>query len=205
MVDHLAFALELARTIEAEFWDADRETLYFTPESGESLVTRPQELSDQSTPSATGVAVETLLALDGFVDEEFESIASAVLETHANRLESNAFEHATLCLAADRLEAGPVEVTVAAEGLPEEWRDAFATRYVPGRLFAPRPPTDDGLEAWLDELGLEDAPPIWAGREARDDEPTLYVCRGRTCSPPTHDVDAALEWLDGDDQTDAPI
>ncbi|ELY89233.1 thioredoxin domain-containing protein, partial [Natrinema altunense] len=72
-VDHLAFALELARVIEAEFWDADSGTLYFTPESGEALVTRPQELGDQSTPSATGVAVETLLALDEFAAEDFET------------------------------------------------------------------------------------------------------------------------------------
>ncbi|PGF14750.1 thioredoxin domain-containing protein [Natrinema sp. CBA1119] len=224
-VDHLAFALELARVIEVEFWDAERGTLYFTPESGESLVTRPQELGDQSTPSATGVALETLLALDEFadsegskipredgeaVDEDFEGIAATVLETHANTIEANALEHATLCLAADRLESGPLEVTIAAEELPEAWRDGFASRYFPDRLFALRPPTADGLEAWLETLGLEDAPPIWAGREARDGEPTLYVCRDRTCSPPTHEVADALEWL-GDSgentegESDAPF
>ncbi|WP_254529725.1 thioredoxin domain-containing protein [Natrinema gelatinilyticum] len=209
-VDHLAFALELARVIEAEFWDEDRGTLYFTPESGESLVTRPQELGDQSTPSAAGVAVETLLALDEFaasegskvpradgeaVDETFEDIAATVLETHADRIEANALEHATLCLATDRLRSGALEVTVAADALPTEWRDRFASRYFPDRLFALRPPTEDGLADWLDRLGLEDAPPIWAGREARDGEPTLYVCRDRTCSPPTHDAAEALEWL----------
>ncbi|WP_049923394.1 thioredoxin domain-containing protein [Halopiger djelfimassiliensis] len=202
-IDHLAFALDLARTIETEFSDADRGTLYFTPESGESLVTRPQELDDQSTPSATGVAVETLLALDGFTADEagghgFATIAETVLETHANRIEANALEHASLCLAADRLESGALEVTVAAENVPEEWREAFASQYFPDRLFAPRPPTADGLAAWLGELGLEDAPPIWAGREARNGDPTLYVCRNRTCSPPTHDVSDALEWLRGE-------
>ncbi|MFC4437433.1 MULTISPECIES: thioredoxin domain-containing protein [Natrialbaceae] len=217
-VDHLAFALELARVIEAEFWDDERETIYFTPESGESLVTRPQELTDQSTPSAAGVAVETLLALDGFAseaqsassrasgqspraeavdDEEFEEIAASVLQTHAGRLESNALQHATLCLAADRLDAGALEVTVAADELSAEWRDRFASRYLPDRQFALRPPTEDGLEDWLDRLGLEGAPAVWAGREARDGEPTLYVCRNRTCSPPTHDVDEAIAWLDG--------
>ncbi|WP_265111477.1 thioredoxin domain-containing protein [Halosolutus halophilus] len=194
-VDHLAFALDLARVIEAEFWDADRETLYFTPESGEALVTRPQELGDQSTPSAAGVAVETLLALDGFAEEDFESIASGVLETHAGRLESDPLQHATLCLAADRLESGALEVTVAADEVPDEWYERFATQYLPDRLFAPRPPTDDGLESWLDRLDLAEAPAIWADRDARDGEPTLYVCRNRTCSPPTTDVDDAIEWL----------
>ncbi|GAB3664311.1 thioredoxin domain-containing protein [Halopiger thermotolerans] len=194
-LEHLRFALELARTIEAEFWDADRGTLYFTPESGESLVTRPQELGDQSTPAATGVAVEVLLALDEFADEDFEEIAATVLETHANTIEANSLEHTTLCLAADCLEAGALEVTVAADDLPDEWRDRFASQYFPDRLFARRPATEDELEGWLDELDLAEAPPIWAGREARDGEPTLYVCRDRTCSPPTHDVDEALEWL----------
>ncbi|QSW98720.1 thioredoxin domain-containing protein [Haloterrigena alkaliphila] len=201
-VDHLAFALDLARTIEAEFWDADRGTLYFTPESGESLVTRPQELNDQSTPSATGVACETLLALDEFAAEEFGAIAATVLETHANEIEANALEHASLCLAADRLEAGALEITVAADEVPLEWRERFAADYRPDRLFARRPPTAGGLEAWLDELGLEDAPPIWAGREARDGEPTLYVCRDRTCSPPTHEIEDALEWLGENGDTD---
>ncbi|WP_440769097.1 thioredoxin domain-containing protein [Natronorubrum sp. DTA28] len=195
-VDHLAFALDLARTIEVEFWDEERGTLYFTPESGESLVTRPQELDDQSTPSATGVALETLLALDGFAaDEEFEKIASTVLETHANRIEANSLQHASLCLAADRLEAGTLEITVPADELPMEWRDRFAGEYRPDRLFALRPPTAEGLESWLEQLGLAEAPAIWAGREARDGEPTLYVCRDRTCSPPTHDIEDALEWL----------
>ncbi len=194
-VTHLAFALDLARTIESEFWDDDRGTLYFTPESGESLVTRPQELDDSSTPSSAGVAVETLLALDHFADEEFETIAERVLETHANRLESNPLQHVTLCLAADRLEAGPLEVTVAADEVPGDWRDRFGEAYLPDRLFARRPPTESGLQTWFEQLELEDAPPIWAGREARDGEPTLYVCRSRTCSPPVHDVDDALEWV----------
>ncbi|WP_126664795.1 thioredoxin domain-containing protein [Haloterrigena salifodinae] len=194
-VDHLAFALDLARTIEDEFWDEDQGTIYFTPESGESLVTRPQELTDQSTPSAAGVAVETLLALDEFAEDDLERIAATVLETHANKIEANSMEHASLCLAADRLEAGALEVTVAADELPDGWRDRFADEYHPDRLFALRPPTEEGLEDWLGRLGLDEAPPIWDGREARDGEPTLYVCRDRTCSPPTHDVEDALEWL----------
>ncbi len=194
-VDHLAFALELARSIEAEFWDADRRTLYFTPESGESLVTRPQELTDQSTPSATGVAIETLLALDGFADDDFEAIVSGVLETHAGKLEANALQHATLCLVADQLAAGPLEITIAADEVPEEWYERFADRYVPDRQFAPRPSTAAGLESWLDRLGLDESPAIWAGREARNDRPTLYVCRNRTCSPPTNDIEDAIEWL----------
>ncbi|GAB3025197.1 thioredoxin domain-containing protein [Natronobiforma cellulositropha] len=192
---HLEFALDLARTIETEFWDETRGTLYFTPESGESLVTRPQELTDRSTPSAAGVAVEVLLALDHLATDDFESIAATVLETHANRLEANPLEHVTLCLAADRLATGALEVTVAADEVPPAWLTHLGERYLPDRLISRRPPTEAGLDAWLERLDLEKAPAIWADREARDGEPTAYVCRSFTCSPPVHDVEDALEWL----------
>ncbi|MFP9192029.1 thioredoxin domain-containing protein [Natronosalvus vescus] len=202
-VEHLAFALELARVIDAEFRDGDRETLYFTPESGESLVTRPQELDDSSTPSSTGVAVETLLALDHVSDDPFGEIAAAVIDTHASRMQSSPLEYTSLVLAADRLDTGLAELTVAADEVPSAWRDRIGSTFLPDRLLARRPPTDDELEGWLDALDIdadsdldtEAAPPIWAGREARDGEPTLYACRERTCSPPTHDVEEALEWL----------
>jgi uncharacterized protein YyaL (SSP411 family) len=85
-VDHLAFALDLARAIERDFWDAENGTLYFTPSTGEELVARPQEMTDASTPSSTGVAVETLDCLSHFTpDESFADIAERVVETHAER------------------------------------------------------------------------------------------------------------------------
>ena len=51
------------------------------------------------------------------------------------------------------------------------------------------------LEPWLDALGIDEVPPIWANREAQGGEPTAYACRDFTCSPPQTDLDAALEWL----------
>ncbi|QLH83700.1 thioredoxin domain-containing protein [Halosimplex pelagicum] len=196
-VEHLAFALDLARTIEAEFWDAEAETLYFTPQSGESLVARPQELADQSTPSSAGVAAELLLSLDGFVDHDrFETVAAGVLATHGGRVESNPQQHPSLALAADTYRSGAHELTFAADSIPDDWRERLAETYVPRRLLAPRPATDDALAAWLDALELTAAPPVWASREARDGEPTVYACRSRTCSPPTHDLSEALDWFE---------
>jgi hypothetical protein len=197
--DHLGFALDLARVVESEFWDAEAGTLYFTPQSGESLVARPQELYDQSTPSSLGVATQLLLDLDHFVaHDRFRDAAERVLETHASRVRGSPLEHVSLVLAADDHATGAPELTVAADSLPEPWRETFAGRYLPGVVLSVRPPTDDELASWLDELDLADAPPIWAGREARDDEPTVYACRSFTCSPPSHDPAAALDWLASD-------
>ncbi len=194
--DHLALAMDCAETVVAEFHDDDRGTLYFTPESGETLVTRPQELRDQSTPSSLAVAVDVLAALDHFrPDDRFESVVESVLRTHADRVESRPTEHVSLALSTDRALTGHTEVTVAGDRVPRAWHDRLADRYLPDLLLAPRPPTTDGLQEWLDDLGLAAAGPIWADRDARDG-PTIYVCRSFTCSPPQTEIDAAMEWLD---------
>ena len=152
-VDHLAFALDLARVVADEFWDPAEETIYFTPDDGEPLVARPQELTDQSTPSSLGVAVGLLADLDHFVShDEFGDIADAVLATHAAKLSGSPMEHVSLALAAAKRATGSVEVTVAADAMPEEWRERLAETYLPGAVFAPRPATDAKLADWLDTL-----------------------------------------------------
>ncbi|WP_338742124.1 thioredoxin domain-containing protein [Haloplanus salilacus] len=195
-VDHLAFAVDLAREIRAEFWDPEAGTLYYTPASGEGLVTRPQELNDRSTPSSIGVAAALFDDLDLFVpDEGFGDVTERLLSTHADRIRGSPLEHASLVLAADAHARGPVELTLAADDLPASWRERLAEAYLPTGIVAPRPASDADLEAWLDALGVDETPPIWANREAVDGEPTVYACRDFTCSPPQTDLDAALSWL----------
>jgi hypothetical protein len=204
-VDHLAFAIELAETIVDAFYDAEARTLYMTPEDGEALVTRPQELQDQSTPSSAGVAASLLLDLDAFAPESgFAEVADAVLDTHADRIRGRPLEHTSLSLAAHKRTHGSTEIVVTtdgddadgtATGLPESIRASLASTYVPDAVLAPRPPTQAGLDVWLDTLGLDEAPPIWRGRTERDDQPTVYVCEGRACSPPSHSVPDALSWF----------
>ncbi|WP_411968637.1 thioredoxin domain-containing protein [Haloferax sp. YSSS75] len=203
-LDPLKFALELGRATLREFYDDDAGTLYFTPESGESLVTRPQEATDQSTPSSLGVATSLFLDLEHFApDAGFGEAADAVLESYANRIRGGPLEHVSLALAAEKAASGVPELTIAADEIPDEWRETLASRYFPGLVVARRPATEDELDSWLDELGLDKAPPIWAAREATDGEPTVYACENFTCSAPTHELDEALAWFTAADETDA--
>ena len=196
-VSHLSFALDLARAIEDRFWDENAGTLYFTQTGGESLIARPQEVSDQSTPSSAGVAAELLLAVSHVAPHDrFEEIATRVIETHASKIEANPLQHASLTLAADRLATGSLELTLVADDVPESWTETLAERYLPLKLLAWRPGNEEAFEEWLETLGLESAPPIWAERELRDDRPTVYACRSFTCSPPEHSLSEALAWAD---------
>jgi len=194
-VEHLAFALDLARAIERAFWDADDGTLYFTPVEGESLIARPQERTDQSTPSSMGVAAELLDTLSVFTaDDAFATIAESVVETQGDRIWSNPLQHASLTLAADTVTNGAFEVTLVADDPPAEWREEVADRHLGSRVLAWRPASEDRLEAWLDALDLAEAPPVWADRETKNDKPTVYVCRDFACSPPRNEIERALDW-----------
>ncbi|MCG1003311.1 MULTISPECIES: thioredoxin domain-containing protein [Halobacterium] len=193
--DHLGFALDLADALLAECYDAETGALYETPESVEDVGVRSQDVADGPTPSPVGVAAEALLALDAFdPDAGYGDAAGAMLERYGGRAETTPTSHATLALAADTHANGLLEVTVAADALPEEWRESVGGAYLPHRLLSVRPPTEAGVEAWLDDLELSSAPPIWAQRGAVDGEPAAYVCR-RACSPPVTTTGEITEWL----------
>ncbi len=212
-VDHLAFAIALARAIEAQFWDEDDGALYFTPDAGEDLIARPQEVTDQSTPSSAGVAADVLAQLDHFVPHDrFATIARRAIETQRARIDANPLQHVSLTLAADRLRRGDLELTLVADDPPDAWRETLRERFLPLRLLAWRPATSERLQEWESTLDLADVPAIWAEREARDGQPTVYACRSFTCSPPRHDLAAALDWADdevgdghSDTNADAPF
>ncbi len=195
-VGHLSFALDLANVIVEEFADAESGALHYTPESGTDLVARPQELTDQSTPSSAGIAIDTLLALAHFShDDRLATTAGDALERYSDRINGNPLQHASLALAADRYTRGSAELTIVADGFPESWRERLGSTYLPNRLLSVRPPT---LEAWLDRLDVDESPPIWADRTQVGGEPTVYACRSFSCSPPETEIEAALEWFEKD-------
>jgi uncharacterized protein YyaL (SSP411 family) len=194
--EHLAFALDLAEAIEREFWDDEAGTLYFTPADGESLIARPQELTDQSTPASIGVAAELLDALDPFrPDRSFADIAEQVVETHGSRIRSNPLQHASLTLAADTVTRGTLELTLVADDPPEDWYDTLAERYLEPTVLLWRPVDEDSFEEWLDVLDLAETPGVWDRRQ-QNNPPTVYACRAQTCSPPRTELTRALNWAE---------
>jgi uncharacterized protein YyaL (SSP411 family) len=200
-VEHLRFAVTLAETIVRLFYDPAGETLYLTPADAESLVARPQDLRDQSTPSSAGVAVQILNAIDPFTSTDLSGIASAVVDTHADEIRSRPLEHISLAMAADSRARGHDEVVIARDidtELSESIRSDIASTYLPGVPLSQRPATESALESWIDELGLDSTPAIWAGRHQRNNKATIYACSGQACSPPTHSLTDALEWFDAD-------
>jgi uncharacterized protein YyaL (SSP411 family) len=195
-VHSLSFAVDLADVVVEEFYDADAGSVFFTPASGEGLVVRPQEVRDQSTPSSLGVACDVLLSLSHFrPDDRYEAVVETVLASHGSSVEASPVEHPSLALVADRYRRGDAELTLACDDRPTEFQETLADTYLPRRVVAQRPASDDALADWLAVLDLDDTPPIWAGREARDG-PTAYACRSFACSPPADTLSDAVAFLE---------
>ena len=190
----LGFALDLADAMIEEFWDEDAGTFYYTPHTGEKLVGRPQDQIDQSLPASVAVAGEVLDLLTGFTpDRGYDDRVETILETYGTAIDRAPLQHASLVSLAHHVVTGRLEITIAADELPEPWRRFVADRYLPRRLLTRRPPTT--IDTVSAKLSLPSDPPIWAGRSAVDSVPTAYLCRSFTCSPPLTEPTAATDWL----------
>ena len=69
-VKWLDSARELARVMIAEFWDDDTQRFYDSARGAEQLISRPRDPSDNATPSGTSLAVDLLLRLANYDDDQ---------------------------------------------------------------------------------------------------------------------------------------
>ena len=193
----LEFSLRLARELVDSFYDRDEETLYLTPRSAPDLVSRPQELTDQSTPSSVGVACSVLADLDPLAPtDDFAEIASDVLDTHQNQIRGRPLEHITMAREATRHQTTESQLIVATQDtLPSSIQTALQESYLPDTTISRRPATESALEQWCDQLDLDTVPSLWKNRVQRHDKATLYACTGGQCSRPTSDISEAVASL----------
>ena len=54
----------------ADFWDAESQLFYDTSHDAEKLVSRPRDPTDNATPSGTSLAVDLLLRLGNYDDDQ---------------------------------------------------------------------------------------------------------------------------------------
>ncbi|MEX2356331.1 MAG: thioredoxin domain-containing protein [Thermaerobacterales bacterium] len=188
--EYLEAAQSLAGEVLDRFWDEAAGGFYFTPVGASGLVYRPRDLSDSSTPSATGAVALALIRLTPFsVDDRLRRTAARVFEVHGRLMHSNPFGAASLILAYSEFAGGPVEITMVrknpmiGEADLAAWRRSVAARYVPGRLLTLLP-ADFAAGVGGARTANGARPPVWEGKTAAGEGITAYVCQNFTCSQP---------------------
>jgi len=183
----ITLAGDVARAMLDEFYVDG--AFYDAGASGEQLIGRPRDFSDNATPSGNSVACDVLLRLAHLTgDVDLTRIAADVLSGLAPHAAGNALGYGRLLCAAD-LAIGPV-AEVAISGDPT----GSSPLLTPLReTFLPR-----AIVAVGDPSGASATTiPLLADRPQLGGVATAYVCRNYTCQLPTTDPAVMLEQLAG--------
>ncbi len=165
--------------VDGAFYDA-RAT-------GDALIGRPRDFSDNATPSGNSVACDVLLRLAHLTgDIDLTRIARGVLSGLAPHAAGNALGYGRLLCAAD-LAVGPIaEVAISGDLI-----DAGLLLTPLREMFLPRAVIALGDP----DGGAALVVPLLADRPRIEDKATVYVCRNYTCELPATDPAIMLAQL----------
>ncbi|WP_328692054.1 thioredoxin domain-containing protein [Streptomyces phaeochromogenes] len=176
----LEFAGFLLDHVLVQFTDEESGTLYDTAADAEKLIRRPQDPTDNATPSGWSAAAGALLSYAAQTGAEPHRAAAERALGVVKALGPRAPRFIGWGLAtAEALLDGPREVAVVGpvdDPATKELHRAALLATAPGAVVAVGAPDSDEL-------------PLLAERLLVSGEPTAYVCRNFTCDAPTTDVD----------------
>ncbi|MFJ8024865.1 thioredoxin domain-containing protein [Streptomyces sp. NPDC096311] len=176
----LEFAGLLLDQVITQFTDPESGALYDTAADAERLIRRPQDPTDNATPSGWSAAAGALLSYAAQTGAEPHRTAAERALGVVKALGPRAPRFIGWGLAvAEALLDGPREVAVVGpEGhtLTKALHRTALLGTAPGAVVAVGTPESDEL-------------PLLAGRPLVQGEPAAYVCRNFTCDAPTTDPD----------------
>jgi uncharacterized protein YyaL (SSP411 family) len=180
---YLQAAIELTKTMIAQFWDEKKGGFYFTAENAEHVLHRKKEVYDGALPSGNSVALLNLLRLARLSgDSVYEEIASKTSRAFSEEVKMSPTAHTFLLLAAN-FAVGPA-YNVILVGDPNEnstrnMLEALRRKFLPNTVISLKKSSEAGL-----------------GYEKIDGKATAYVCHGQTCMPPTNKTETMLKLLE---------
>ncbi len=180
---HLDFAIALAESMLARFYDAANGGFWQSPAGTNDLILRVKDDYDGAEPSGNSVATLALLKLAAITGrDDFKSAAEATLRLFTVRLQKQPAGLAYMLHAVDFWLDEPRRIVIAGE--PAEFHDLLRTAhsvYQPNKIV----------------LGNTGAVEPFARTLPAKGGATAYVCSGTTCQPPTSDPAEMLGYIQG--------
>ncbi|MGW1532911.1 thioredoxin domain-containing protein [Streptomyces aureus] len=184
----LEFAGFLLDHVLAQFTDPESGALYDTAADAERLIRRPQDPTDNATPSGWSAAAGALLSYSAQTGAEPHRTAAERALGVVKALGPRVPRFVGWGLAvAEALLDGPREVAVVGEGTDPATTALARTALLgtaPGAVVAVGAPGSDEL-------------PLLADRPLVDGKPAAYVCRNFVCDAPTTDPDRLRTAVNG--------
>ena len=182
----LTAATSLADLILERFADVENGGFFDTSNDHETLITRPQDIFDNATPSGNAVSADVLLRLALLTGrEEYQRAAEGVLQLLREPMARYPLGFARSLNALDFLLGRPKEVAIV--GQP----DAADTQALLRVVFEPFMPNK--------VVAGGGAPiPLLEGRHPADGRATAYVCEHYVCQAPATDPEQLRSLLVAD-------
>ncbi len=157
-------AIAAARQLLDLFWDDEKGNLFTTGSDAETLVTRPRDIIDDATPSASSLAAVAFLRLWALTGRrDYLDRSEDILRAVGQLVERQPTAFAHLLGAIELRSLGPTEIVIV--GDEPELVEAATSTYRPHAVLA-----------W----GEPYMSPLWEGRDAG----RAYVCQGYACQTP---------------------
>jgi uncharacterized protein YyaL (SSP411 family) len=173
---HLDRARELVATLETHFHDP-RGGYFFTPDDGETLITRSKSGADGALPSGNAVAALVQSRLNTLTGDGIHADrADEILRLYHDAAAEQPFAYAAYLEALERQSDTPVEVVIVGQSDGSDARamwDVVRQTYLPHRVLV--------------RASTGDPSPLAPARDrpAQNGRATAYVCHRFACSAPT--------------------
>ncbi len=175
---HLQFAIDLADSMIARFYDAKEGGFYESAADAKDLIMRTKEDYDGAEPSGNSVASLALLKLSVITDNKgFKDVAEKTLQHFSARLQEFPQAVPHMLLALDFLLHEPKRAVVV--GNDDKLLHAIHSVYQPNKVVL----SNVGpVEEFAKTLPTKTAP-------------VVFLCTGTACQPPTKDPHAVMRML----------
>ena len=159
-----------------------------TPHTGETLLFRPKDISDNATPSGNALACEALLKMAAYTDQgSYRSIAEQSLALIGESILRYPLGFARWLSAAENALGTMKQIAVLGEAGEENFErllKVIRAEYRPGVVVAAssHPPS-------------QHAPALLENRPLLNGKATVYVCEGFVCKQPTNEIEVLIAQL----------
>jgi uncharacterized protein YyaL (SSP411 family) len=192
-VHWLRWAVELQRTQDQLFWNAQQGGYFDTPPSDSLVLVRTREIYDGDEPSGNSVAAMNLLRLAQITDRaDLKQKAEKTFAAFGQRLESNPAAMPAMAAALDFELSKPKQIVIAGKSGAPDTRALVRRvydRFLPNKilLLADGGAGQHQLMSWL---------PFLSGVHEKGGRATAYICEDYVCKLPTADPEVVARLLD---------
>ncbi len=168
--------------VQEHFYDAKEGYFHFASNTAESLIARKKEIFDNVIPSSNSVMARNLFTLGIILDrEDLKHQATEMVSKLSHLVTSEPGYMCHWAVLLSEMVSTPAEIVISGNKA-HELREELHTHYFP-------------FSVMVGSTGKSELP-LLQGREPKNNQTLIYVCRNKTCQLPVSTVADAIEQLD---------